>query len=161
MDISCVLPGRGRGRGYEEEPQCDRFHARYSRARLDSVRVPAGRALDEAYSDPSISFFWIHVEPSLTTQLTRRSRAWVGVRYGLAHERVGDRDEGLWAWGWLGGVAGGLSYAVNGNIGIGLHVAVMRLDLHHPETGVAAPGGIDREGWLISVGPEITIGGAD
>jgi hypothetical protein len=117
-----------------------------------------GGKLDEDYSDPSFSFFWFHVETSLAAHLSRSSRAWIGARYGWAHERVGDRGGGLWAWGWLGGAVGGLSYLVNEHIGIGLHVDVMRLDLRRDELGVAPAGGLDREGWRVSLGPRLTFG---
>jgi hypothetical protein len=118
-----------------------------------------GGKLDEAYSDPSFSSFWLHVEPSLGGQVSRNLRAWVGARYGWAHERVEDREQGLWAWGWLAGGILGLSYAVREDIGIGVHADVMHLDLRRDEIGAAPSGGLDREGWRLSVGPVLTFGG--
>ena len=117
-----------------------------------------GGKLDEDYSDPSLSHFWIHVETSLAVQLARSSRAWIGARYGWAHERVGDRGGGLWAWGWLGGAAGGVSYAVSEAIDVGIQVDLVRLDLRRDDGRAAPPGGVDREGWRVSFGPVLELG---
>jgi len=126
------------------------------------VRIGVGAGggkFDEAYADPSFTSFWLHVEPSVGGQVSRNLRAWLGARYGWAHERVADREEGLWAWGWLGGAFGGLSYDVSEDIGIGLHADVVRLDLRRDDMGAAPAGGLDREGWRLSIGPVLTIGG--
>ena len=93
-------------------------------------------------------------------QLSRSSSVWVGARYGWAHGRVGDREGGSWAWGWLAGAAGGVSYQLSDDVGIGLQVDVMRLSLRRDETDVVTPEGLDREGWRLSIGPVLTIGGS-
>jgi hypothetical protein len=118
-----------------------------------------GGKFDEPFSDPSFSSLWLYVEPSLRREIGARLQTWLGARYGWTHERVGDRDGGLWAWGWLGGAGGGMDYALSERVGVGIQVDVMHLDLRRDEDGALPPGGLDREGWRWSVGPVLKLGG--
>jgi hypothetical protein len=43
---------------------------------------------------------------------------------------------------------------------IGLQVDVMRLDLSRDEFGVTPPRGLEWEGWRVSVGPVLKLGGS-
>jgi hypothetical protein len=118
-----------------------------------------GGKFDEPYSDPSFSSVWLHLEASFRSLVRPDLQTWVGARYGWTHERVGDRESGLWAWGWLGGAVGGVDYALSERFGVGVQIDVMLLNLRRDESGVPPPGGLDREGWRVSVGPVLRFGG--
>ena len=113
--------------------------------------VGAGK-LDEAYSDPSFTAVGAFLEPSVSAVLNENWGGTFGLRYGLQQERVGEKSNGLWAWGWQAGAAATIDYHLTEGTTIGLQLEATRLDLRHDEDLPLPPSGVEREGWRLGAG---------
>jgi hypothetical protein len=133
-----------------------RYHSR------GSFRIGVGAEVgkfDEPYSDPSFTGVGLFVEPGLAKPLTDRWTGSLGGRYGWAHERVGDRGDGLWAWGWQASVVAGVDYRLGANAAAGLQLEVTRLSLRREEDVTIPSSGLERRGWLYGLGLTLRFGG--
>lgn len=122
------------------------------------VGVEVGK-LDEPYSDPSFTAVSVFGEVGLATALADRWAGRLAARYGWSHERVGDEEDGLWAWGWEAGVVAGADYRLSGSAAVGLQAEATRLSLRRHEAVPSPPSGLRREGWRFGLGLTLRLGG--
>jgi hypothetical protein len=115
--------------------------------------------LDEPYSDPSFTAIGVFGEVGLAAALADRWAGLLAARYGWSHERVGEEEDGLWAWGWEAGVVAGVDYRVSGSAAIGLQADATRLSLRRDEEVTTPPSGLSRRGWRFGLGLTLRLGG--
>jgi hypothetical protein len=107
---------------------------------------------DESYSDPSFTAVGAFLEPSVGAVLSENWGGTFALRYGLQQERVGERSDGLWAWGWQAGAVATIDYHLSEETAIGLQLEATRLDLRHDADLPLPPSGVDRVGWRFGAG---------
>jgi hypothetical protein len=84
---------------------------------------------DEPVSDPSFTTVNFFLEPSWGLRRSSRVRPFVGGRVSWEHERVGDQNTGLWAYGWGAGALGGVAVKLGERVSVAGRVMLTRLDL--------------------------------
>ena len=84
---------------------------------------------DEPVSDPSFTTVTVFVEPSWVFRRSSRVRPFVGGRVSWEHERVGDQNGGLWAYGCGAGAIGGVAVKLGEPVSVAARVVLTRLDL--------------------------------
>jgi hypothetical protein len=84
---------------------------------------------DEPISDPSFTAVSLFAEPSWIFRRTARVRPLIGTRVAWEHQRVGDQNDGLWAYGWSVAGVGGVLVRLGEPVSVGVRAVVSGLNL--------------------------------